>query len=303
MAIGALGWIGAKTEATAGTGESTVNIFFPTEQFTAVQSHEPVEVNANLASMTKLGYLKGKLTPKGSLTAPLSAKTATVFYWALGNVSSADNGDGTHTHTITPALTLPTFTVHADEVIGKVAQAGAKISKLTVSATAGEVAKISVEWLAMSHTDDATFTETPDFETEFMNFTEAIITLNGTQMLTVDNIELTFDNKVEALFTLGTGRYPHEVMRNDRPDYTGKIALIDWDSTLYQKMINADDVSITFTLTDPNGNYVKITLPKVQFTGGFEPTIGTGRITAEPEFVVVGDSPVSVEIKNTLASL
>jgi len=302
MAIGNLGWIGLATESTAGTEEASANVFFATENFMAVQSHEPVEVGANLASMTKAPYLKGKLTPKGGLSGPLSIDVASVFYWTFGGISTVDNGDGTYTHTITPALTLPTFTIHADEVIDKIAQAGAKASKLTISAAAGEVPKISMEWVALTHTDGATFTETPTISTDFLNFTEAVITINGTQQLIVDNIELTFDNKVEALFTLGTSRYPQKVMRGDRPEYSGKMALIDWDANLYQKMLNADSVSIVVTMTDANGHYVKITLPFVQFTGGFEPTISTGRITAEPEFVMVSQDP-TVEILTSRATL
>jgi len=304
MAIGTLGWIGVGKESTPGTPVSAVNVFLPTETFSAVQTHEPVEVAANVASLAKLGYLAGKLTPKGSLTAPLSVDNAELLAWALGNISTVDNGDGTYTHTITPALTLPTFTVHANEVVMNVEQAGAKISKLTLSAAAGEVAKMSVEWLATAHTEGVTLSETPSFPTNFVNFTEAVITLDGSQKLTVENIELTIENNLESLFTLGTARTPQNVARGDRPAYTGKIVLIDWDASLYAKMLAADSVSITVKLTDPAGYYIQIDLPKVQFTGGgFEPSIGTGRITAEPEFAAVGENPITITVLNNKATL
>jgi len=304
MAIGVIGWIGLATEATPGTANATVNTFFATESYQAVQSHEPVAVEANLASLSKVGYLKGKLTPKGSLSAPLSIDNASVFYWALGTDSVVDNGDGTYTHTITPALILPTFTVHADEVIDQIEQAGGKVSKLTVSAAAGEVAKISMEWFALSHNEGVTLTETVAMPTKFVNFTEAVITIDSTTAINVDNIEFSIENNLETLFTLGTSRYPQKVMRNDRPTYSGKLVLIDWDANLYQKMINADNVAITFKFTDPDGNYVQVDLPKVQFTGGgFEPEISTGRITAEPEFEAVGDNPITVTVYTTRSEL
>lgn len=304
MSIGVTGWIGLATETIPGTANTTVDVFFATESFQVVQSHEPVAIEANLASLAKVGYLKGKLTPKGSLSAPLSIDNASIFYWALGNISTIDNADGTFTHIITPALTLPTFTIHADEVINQVEQAGGKVSKLTVNAAAGEVVKVDMEWLALVHNDGVSLTETVTIPTAFLNFTEATITLDGTAIVTVDNIEFSIENPLEALFTLGTSRYPQKVLRNDRPTYSGKLVLIDWDAALYNKMLNADSVAISFRFVDTRGYHIQVDLPKVQFTGGgFEPEISTGRITAEPEFEAVGNNPVTVTVLTEKSTL
>ena len=303
MAIGVTGWIGMSTEGTPGTPVSMVDTFFATESFTAIQSHEPVVVEANIASLGKPGYMKGKLTPQGNLSGPLSIKNASVFYWVLGDIDTTDNGDGTYTHTIIPALELPSFTVHADTVIDTVEQSGALLNKLTISAAAGEVVKLNMEWLGRIHNEGITLNEVVNMPDTFINFTEAVITLDGTTTLIVENVEITVENNLKPLFVLGDTRYPKEIVRDDKPAFTGKLVLIDWDASLYNKMINADQVSLKVKLSDPNGYYIEIEMPQINFSGGFEPEISTGNIVAEPEFEAVGDIPVQVIIYTDQATL
>jgi len=290
---GGLGWIGFKKETTPGTAAATTSQFFQTDSFLLNQDHKPIDLKVNFGTLGDAPSLPGTITPSGKMSTLLPASLPHPFYWALGNVTKT--GTGPYTHTITPANVLPSLTVEGNEVAINMKQSGVYINKLSLACASGDVAKLTMEWFGLNHTDNATLTSTPTYVTDFLTLLNATITIGGTAMADVDNIQLDIDNQLEAQFPIGTSRYPAQIVRKNKPKITGKITFIDYPSTLYQAFVNASTVAININLTASGGKSLTINIPAAAFSKGFAQEIKDGPVTADADFTVFQD-PVSSNI-------
>lgn len=304
---GGLGWIGFKKETTPGTAEATVSQFFQTDSFILNQDHKPIDLKTNFGSLGDAPSLAGTITPTGKLSTLLTASLPHPFYWALGKATVAGTTTYTHTITLDPAGQLPSLTVEGNEVAIKMKQSGVYINKLSLACAAGNVAKLTMEWYGLNHTDNATLTSTPAYVTDYLTMLNATITIGGTAMADVDNIQLDIDNQLEAQFPIGTSRYPAQIVRKNKPKITGKITFIDYPSTLYQAFVNATTVSININLTASGGKSLTINIPAAGFSKGFAQEIKDGPVTADADFTVFQDPAssniITVTAVNSVANL
>jgi len=305
--FGGLGWIGFKKETTPGIAEATVAQFLQTESFVLNQDHKLIDLKANFGSIGDLPNLTGTLTPQGKATGILlAASLPHPFYWALGKVTTTGTA-APYSHTITPDVNLPSLTVEGNEVAIKMKQSGVMINKLSLKCAAGEVAKLDMEWIGLKHTDNATLTSTPVYVTDFLTFAVGTISIGGTTVTNVGDIQLTIDNGFEALFSINNTRYPADIVRKNKPKISGKISFIDFPTTLYNNLINASTFSLTLQFTSSNGNSLKIEIPAAQFQKGFDKEIKAENITADADFTVFQDTAtgkiITVTAVNQVADL
>ena len=100
------------------------------------------------------------------------------------------------------------------------------------------------------------------------SFTGLVGTINegGSQIGTVTEISLTIDNGEEARNVVGSDLTLQPKI--GRSNVTGTLTAYFENSALLEKFINETLTSVDFSLTDPDGNQLKIELPQVKYTGG-----------------------------------
>lgn len=127
----------------------------------------------------------------------------------------------------------------------------------------------------------------------FDSFTGSI-TEGGSSIATVTSIEMTLENGIEPLFSVGSQTTNRPSIGRSR--LTGTLTTYFESKTLYEKFLNETSSSIVLTLTDPDGNDYAIELPNVKYNSGQPDVAGEGAVTIAMEFVALYDTTDSSQI-------
>lgn len=320
MSLGQAGSLGFKEEAVPGTPEDTVDIFFSTEPFNALQEQEPIEREANIQQNMRLPGKAGAKLPQGNQKSELMANRGHPFYWALGNISVSQpdttSAPTVYRHTATIDSSLPSLTCEADKVDSWKKQAGVKINKINLAAAFGEIVKMDFDWFGLTQAEPGSFSSSPTFINDPLCFAGIDISIGGESSTKVSTLDMEINNDLEQIGALNSTVSAAQVRRKGDGGslmVTGKLGFIDYVATEYARLLAASTVAMIFTfqgvtaITGAFFPYVKITLPAVQYKGGLNPEIGSGVITDEGDFEAHYDtatsSGITVEIQNTVASL
>jgi hypothetical protein len=130
--------------------------------------------------------------------------------------------------------------------------------------------------------------------TPFDSFTGAI-TEGGSTIATVTSLEISMENGLEALFSVGSATTNRPSIGKSR--VTGSLTSYFDSKALYEKFINETESSIVCTLTDVAGNDYIITLPRVKYNSGQPDVSGEGAVTVSMDFVALYDTGTTTQIK------
>lgn len=317
--LGARHWIGFKPQAVPGTAETTVTHFLASESISMDKNMTPVDRKAHYASGVQLPGRLGWIKPNGKALTEVMASQPHPWYYALGANSTTQPAASTdptvYLHTITaPASGAPVnLTAEADRVFDQAKQGDVMISKVKLTAKPGEIAHLEIEWMALTHSDGATVTSTPTFLTDVLTCRAALIKIDGSQTLAVDDIDVEWDGGLEQIPVLeSVSGSPHIIRRKDFPKVSGGIKFIDFPTAELSKFVAATPFAFIVeldgdTISNAYKKFLRVTLPACQYTGGLAPPIGEQVITGDANFTAYYDTVTSqlitVEAQNTIASI
>jgi hypothetical protein len=130
----------------------------------------------------------------------------------------------------------------------------------------------------------------------FDSFTGSI-TEGGSSIATVTAIEMSLENGIEPLFSVGSQTTNRPSIGRSR--LTGTLTTYFESRTLYEKFLNETSSSIVLTLTDLDGNDYEISMPNVKYNTGQPDVAGEGAVTIAMDFVALYDSTDDSQIKIT----
>lgn len=316
--LGARHWIGFKPQAVPGTAEATVTTFLATESMAMNAKPSAIERKTHVGTGRALPGRKGYIKPENKCTAELMASQPQPFFWALGAVTSTQPAVSTdptvYLHTITESADGPVnLTVEGDKVYAKAKQADAKINKLTLTGQTGEVARIALEGLALTHTEPTTLTSVPVYVDDVLTVMAASIKIAGQPDLTIDNFEIAWEEGLEQLPTIeDADGAPHVVRPKDIVKVTGKLKFIDMPSAELARLMAAEVFSLETemdgtVISNSYKQFARVTLPACQYTGGLDADISDSVITGEADFAAYYDTVTGhqslVEFQNTVSTI
>lgn len=162
-----------------------------------------------------------------------------------------------------------------------------------VTATFGVIGKD----LAIATSEVASSTYSADVgNTPFDSFTGSI-SEGGSTIATVTSLDVTIENGLEALFSVGSPTTNRPSIGKSR--VTGSVTTYFDSKTLYEKFINETESSISCTLTDVDGNDYVILLPRVKYNSGQPDVSGEGAVTVAMDFVALYDDTEETNIRIT----
>lgn len=311
--LGSKHWIGFKPQAVAGTPETTVNTFLLSESAQMLPNHTPIERKTFAGTGQRLPSVKGWIKPSLKCTAELAASQPHPFFWWAGAVAATTPTAGVKLHTITEADEPVSLTAEGDLVVNNARQGDVRINKIKLSGKVGEIAHIEIEALGCSHEDGATLTSVPVFVTDPMTVHSCAITVDGEVVDTIEDFEIELDNMLEQKPTLvGAGGGPQVVRRKEMRKRGGKFKYIDFPSAELAKLANADTFAVVVELrgaliSDTYYNFLCVTLPCCQYSGGLEPEASDSVITGSSDFEafydVVTGRALLIEAQNTVTDI
>jgi|GEM_PF-2205012 len=308
-------WLGFKPELVPGVAEATVTTFLVTESVSMNPNPKPIERKAQMATARRLPSRRGWIAPDGKTSCEIHASQPQPFYWALGKVVSTQPALATDPlvflHTITDGGAPVSLTAEADQVYSKKKQSGVRVDKLTLKAQVGEMAALEIAWFGLTHTEGAELTSVPVFPTAPMTCVAMTVKIAGQQDLRIPEVEIVLDNAIEQLPVLEDAQGgPHVARRKEALKVTGKLKFIDFPAEQLAVIRNAGSFElVTDLLGDVISNeyreFVRITLPACQYTGGLDAESGSAIITGDANFegfydVVTGEQVV-IEVQDTVS--
>lgn len=142
--------------------------------------------------------------------------------------------------------------------------------------------------LALATSEVASSTYSSDVgNTPFDSFTGSI-TEGGSSIATVTSLEMTIENGLEPLFSVGSDTTNRPSIGKSR--VTGTLTTYFDSKALYEKFINETASEIVCTLTDTAGNDIEIDIPNVKYNSGQPDVSGEGAVTVAMDFVALYSS-------------
>ena len=142
--------------------------------------------------------------------------------------------------------------------------------------------------LALATAEVASSTYSADIgNTPFDSFTGSI-TEGGSSIATVTSLEITIENGLEPLFSVGADTTNRPSIGKSR--VTGSLTTYFDSKALYEKFINETSSEIVCTLTDTAGNDIQIDIPNVKYNSGQPDVSGEGAVTIAMDFVALYSS-------------
>jgi len=312
--LGKRHWLGAKLQAVAGTPEATVSVFLASTKIKMDGNRDRIQRKASLATGYELPGIAGPWHPTASCDCELHASQPHPFYWALGAVNTTTPTTGVKLHTITEADTPARLTLEADKVYQQDKQGDVYVSKFELGFTPGEIATLALEFMGLSHDDDATLTSVPTFTDDPLICSKASVSIGGAKDYTVESGSISYNGNLEekpALTDL-TEFQAARLRRKEAAEITAKLDFLDFPKAYLADMLAAENFALVLELLGPviSDTYrklVRVTLPCCQFTGGLDEEISDGVITGSAEITAVYDAVtqrrILIEAQNTIASL
>lgn len=178
---------------------------------------------------------------------------------------------------------------------------GSEVDEVTLSVAAGDTGDIITGSVSFVGKDQdsvytmlsgATYTAASSL-CPFTSF-EAGVVENGATLGIVTAIDLSFANGVTPSFVVGsqvTGDKPIGKFR-----VTGTMTVQFQNTTLLDKFVSETGSSIYLTLTDQDGNILRINLMNVKYNGGQIDTSGDGEIPLVMPFVALLDTASNTDV-------
>ena len=142
--------------------------------------------------------------------------------------------------------------------------------------------------IALATSEVASSTYSSDVgNTPFDSFTGSI-TEGGSSIATVTSLEMTIENGLEPLFSVGSDTTNRPSIGKSR--VTGTLTTYFDSKALYEKFINETASEIVCTLTDVDGNDIQIDIPNVKYNSGQPDVSGEGAVTVAMDFVALYSS-------------
>ena len=142
--------------------------------------------------------------------------------------------------------------------------------------------------IALATSEVASSTYSADAgNTPFDSFTGSI-TEGGSSIATVTSLEMTIENGLEPLFSVGSDTTNRPSIGKSR--VTGTLTTYFDSKALYEKFINETSSEIVCTLTDVDGNDIQIDIPNVKYNSGQPDVSGEGAVTVAMDFVALYSS-------------
>ena len=142
--------------------------------------------------------------------------------------------------------------------------------------------------LALATAEVASSTYSADVgNTPFDSFTGSI-TEGGSSIATVTSLDITIENGLEPLFSVGSDTTNRPSIGKSR--VTGTLTTYFDSKALYEKFINETASEIVCTLTDVDGNSLQIDIPNVKYNSGQPDVAGEGAVTVSMDFVALYSS-------------
>lgn len=118
---------------------------------------------------------------------------------------------------------------------------------------------------------------------------------NGTPIAVITEITLNVNNGLETRFVVGSKASIRPSIA--RSNVSGNITAYFENSTLLDKFINETESAIEFNMPDGAGNNLKVTLPRIKYTGGQPDVAGEGPITLSMPFQALLDTASGTNIE------
>jgi len=168
-------------------------------------------------------------------------------WWLLGALgSNVDAGSsGAYTHTYTEADSLPSFTVKTSFDLGTTNSTsnllGCRINTLSLTAAVNEALKFSIEAPYRYETLDTAFISNVEDTESIFTFAHGSINLpSGEELAAVQSIELTINNNLEAVYSVGSRFMTANVAKNREYNFNITAAFND-QTTLLTKFLNGSN--------------------------------------------------------------
>ncbi len=148
--------------------------------------------------------------------------------------------------------------------------------------------------LAVSDSDIAGATYTAlDTNHKFDAFTGTILE-NGVAIATITELSINAENGLAPRFVVGDDNTQRPAI--GRSNVSGQLSAYFETSALLEKFINQTESSLSFLLTDVDGNGYRFKLPRIKYTGGDAPTQGNGPISTGLPFQALLDNTSGTNI-------
>lgn len=239
-----------------------------------------------------------------------------ILHAALGADSIAGTEDP-YTHTITPADTIPWYTIETGEdkgnntLIERIKDC--KINSVTISGEAGKPVLVSVDFLGIEATKETTASsDTYEADDPFV-FYQGTFTVDSGATTNITKFDITINNNVGDIQT-------DEVHRNDMValsrEITAEFTLKFTDANLYADIfygggtsvadaLHEGDLTVDLSYTSTAERQFKIEIPKLYYVAAELPR------GAEPEIILLSCSGravkgasdiVTVTVKNSVST-
>lgn len=140
---------------------------------------------------------------------------------------------------------------------------GVQVNSFTVTSPTDGLTTVSFDCLAKTQAEinavPLDLTLTPDAGTEAMFHCGGVINYKGVPLAIITSIDVTLDNGLESQF--GWGDCAAQDLTFGKSRVSGTMSALMVDDTFQQDSLAETDVSIDFTLTDPDGNSVTFDMP------------------------------------------
>lgn len=167
---------------------------------------------------------------------------------------------------------------------------GVRFSSVAISIQPNQISTItfSTNGKDMSTTNLVSATQnTANTNTPFSGHEATTIEEGGSAITGVTGIEINLDNGVESAFELGTDTTGEHII--GRSNVTGTLNAYFADQSLLDKFVAETESSVDVTLTDLDGNTLRIFIPRIKYTGGQPDVSGEGAIIIPLPFQALYD--------------
>ena len=178
-----------------------------------------------------------------------------LVYYALGSVNTTDNGDGTYTHTVTPANELPSMTIEAGIEGLEIYQiVGAVLDSLTLEAESGEYVSVSGDYIAKDTSVIGSFSGSGSLSALPFEWSGVSVKIDGSDVTqNIGKVTIEIKNNVEGINVVGSDTIGAIGAGTFEPTITLEVVVPN--STLLGVIGVEKTIEITFTRSA--NDYVK----------------------------------------------
>lgn len=260
--IGRKAGVGFKKETTRGTAEASAGIFIPYTSLSADDVPEKIMDEASIGVLVNsvddaVGVKRAEISIEGKAEA---ISIGDILLQALGQVSSANNGDSTYTHTFSFLNdTHPSYTLFKSDPIQSMKYALAMLSKVDFNIQLGQYFLFTAEYIAKA---GATATVSPTYATTQYNwlpqhasvkFADTIAGLSGATAICSRVVNLSIEKGLVTEQCLGSQDY-NDIF-NGQVQISGSLELV-FKTDQYRQWLMNDTKKVLRIEVDDAGTII-----------------------------------------------